>query len=283
MENYTTEEIKYPFIVFEAAENLYCVNSKYVSTIMQIPEFEQVPEAPPEITGLFLSRGETVTMVDLRKLLNKKTLEEEYQDFCGMMEERKQDHVEWVNALEHTAQTGDKFKLATDPHKCKLGKWYYSFKSDNQEVNFHLHKLEEPHCRLHEAALEVESCLQDCDNCKRPECLKKVLERVRQESMPQILGLLDQTKEIFRSTVYHEMVLVLNGEKKYGVVVDKVLAVEQLPILGEEEGHVLGMARLVANVRRSDKIQGIILELDIPALLEDVGNKMGISPHPATL
>lgn len=265
-----TEKINYPFIIFKAADNLYCVSSEYVSTIMQVPEYQQVPETLPEITGVFLYREETVSMVDLRKMMKKKSLEEEYQDFCVMLEERKKDHIEWVETLEHSAKTGEKFKLATDPHQCKLGKWYYSFKSDNQEVNFHLHKIEEPHARLHEAALDVENCLQDCDNCKREECLREILERLKKENMPQILGLLDETKDIFQSTVFHEMALVLNGQKKYAMIVDEVLAVEELPILGKDaKGHILG-TRFVKNVRKSDTVQGLILELDVPALLENL-------------
>lgn len=276
MKNEMTEEIKYPFIVFKAADNLYCVSSEYVSTIMQVPEYQQVPESIPEITGIFLNRDETVSMVDLRKLMKKKTLEEEYREFCEMMDERKKDHVEWVEALEHTAETGEKFTLATDPHQCKLGKWYYSFKSDNQEVNFHLHKIEEPHARLHEAALDVENCLQDCENCKRSECLKEVLGQVRHDNMPQILQLLDQTKDIFRSTIFHEMALVLNGQKKYAIIVDEVLSVETLPLLEKEtEGHMLGMTRMFSNVRRSETIEGLILELDVPALLGKLELSMG--------
>lgn len=278
MKNNVTEEIKYPFIVFKAANNFYCISSKYVSTIMQVPQYQQVPETIPEITGIFLNRGETVSMVDLRKLMNQKPLEDEYQDFCSMMEERKKDHVEWVEALEHSAESGEKFNLATDPHKCRLGKWYYSFQSDNQEVNFHLHKLENPHTRLHEAALEMENCSRDCENCTRSQCLKEILDRVKNENMPQILALLDQTKDVFRSTIYHEMALVLNGQKKYALIVDEVLAVENLPFAGkEEEDHILGMTSLVLNVRKSNTIQGLILELDVPAVLKLLVNKTDLN------
>lgn len=268
MENEITEEITYPFIIFKSADNLYCVSSEYVATIMQVPDYQQVPESIPEITGIFLNRDETVSMVDLRKMMKKKTLEEEYRDFCAMIDERKKDHVEWVETLEQSAKSGKKFMLATDPHKCRLGKWYYSFRSNNQEVNFHLHKIEDPHARLHQAALDVENCLQDCEGCRRSECLKEVLERVRNDNMPQILKLLDQTKDIFHSTVFHEMALVLNGQKKYAIIVDEVLAVETLPLLEKEtKGHRFGLTGMISNVRRSETIQGLILELDVPALL----------------
>lgn len=272
MEKEEEEEIVYPEIVFDVGGSLYCVNSRYISTIMQVPAYESVPAAPPEITGAFSHQGSTVTMLDFRRILHMNSLEDEYHAFCDMLDARKGDHIHWVEELERTVHEEEPFTLATDAHQCALGKWYYAFHSDNQEVMFHLHKIEEPHNKLHQAALEVKKCSQDCANCQRKECLKKILDRVRNECMPKILSLLEDTKEIFRSRIYHEMALVLNVDQYYGLIVDQVLSVENLIPVGDEAitAQVLGSTRFISRVLKSEKKPDMILELDIPNLLATI-------------
>lgn len=262
------EKISFPSIIFKVKGELYSINSEHVETILQLPQHEPVPDARPAITGVFMHRGHTVTMLDLRTVLEMPTLEQEYIEFCEMLEARKQDHIHWVEELERTAKAGEPFTLATDPHKCKLGRWYDHFECEIQEVNFHLRKIEAPHKRLHEAAVEVAGCSQDCPACSRAECLKNVLARVRGECMPKILKLLDETKDIFRTTVYHEMALVLRGERKLGIIVDEVIAVEDLVTAGDQSTvRAMRLSPCVAGVEKSEKQPDLILALDLEKII----------------
>lgn len=269
MENLEKDKIDYPFIVFNVAKTQFCVNSKHISSIMQLPEYESLPSSPQEIMGIFSYRGGHVTMLDLRSLLKKKTMEEEYREFCEMIDQRKQEHVRWVEELERTALSGETFTLATDSHKCALGKWYYAFRSDVLEVNFHLKKIEEPHDKLHNAAIDVANCSRECDACKREECLKQILDRVKGDCMPRILTLLEETKELFRNKVYHEMVLVMDGEPKIGLVVDSVDSVEDLKSVKKEgDNRELPLTQYIKDMKKSDKTDDIILELNIERVLQ---------------
>ena len=87
--------------------------------------------------------------------------------FEQMIDDRKQDHINWVNELERYMVEGGSFKLARDPHQCALGKWYDHFTTDNMSVTNLLKKIEEPHENLHKAADEAENCKKDCE--KLPE------------------------------------------------------------------------------------------------------------------
>ncbi|MFR3753730.1 MAG: hypothetical protein ACLTW9_18225 [Enterocloster sp.] len=70
-------------------------------------------------------------------------------------------------------------------------------------------------------------------------CRNHILEDVKQNYMPAILKLLDETKDVFRSSVYKEMVLLLDGTK-WGIVVDEIISVENLTVIEQKENHVVG-------------------------------------------
>lgn len=266
MEDNTVEVQEYPFIVFRIEKGTYCVNSKNISTIMQLPDYQVLPDAPVGITGIFAHRDDIIQMIDIRTAFHIPTLLQEYVDFVQMLDARKQDHIHWVAELERTIETGEKFTLATDPHKCAFGQWYDKYPFGNDAASRHLRKIEQPHRQLHEAADEAGNCARDCANCVRGECLQDILKHVKEESMPQILNLLEETKEIFRSTVYHEMVLVLE-DSGFGLVVDDVLSVENLKQVQTDSRPEVFDTPLIAGIRESLQTPGIILELNLAALM----------------
>lgn len=265
----TISKCAYPSIVIKIQGGLYSVNSKYISTILQLPGYETLPDAPPFITGIFYYRNEIVEMLDLRRVFGMPTLNQEYGGFADMLDARKQDHIHWVMELERTLESGEKFTMATDPHQCAFGKWYDSFHCDNNALAYHLKKIDEPHKRLHQAADETVKCKKQCDECIRDECLKAVLKRTKEQYMPLIVGLLDEAKSIFKSTVYHEMILVLSGGLRLGIVVDEVLSVEDLSKTREQEAlHRFHSSPYITGIEESRNMPGLILELDVPKIME---------------
>lgn len=260
------EVIIYPYIVFKAADRMFCASSEYIRIILQLPHYDKLPESPPYVTGIFPYMDGVVRMIDLRTVLGARPLKDEYGGFCDMIDTRKEDHIFWVEELERVLETGEEFTKATDPHKCALGKWYDQFSSDNEYVMAHLRKLNEPHIALHRAAEEAFECEKKCDSCEREECLNSILDKVKEVYVPKIMTLLDESKEIFKESIYHELVLVLNTEESLGLVVDEVVSVEMLESVQEDIGGMAG-ARYIKDVKRSEKLDDMILEIDIPTLL----------------
>lgn len=265
------EEIKYPYIVFKLQGTHYCISSKYITTLVQLPDYTKVPAAPANIVGVFRHRDTVIQMIDLRTTLGMEPLSKEYEAFTHMIDDRKDDHVHWVNELEKSALSGTPFTLSRDPHQCALGRWYYNFKTDNNMVAFHLKKIEEPHARLHEAADELSRCQQSCNSCERTECLKDIMKRVKEENMPLILNLLDETKKIFGSNIYREMVLLIAGTK-WGLVVDEVVGVQELSSIEQQENSILERQsmRYISDVKESGKKTDIIFELNMATLFEEM-------------
>lgn len=268
------DSVQCPSILFRLNGGLYCADSRYISTIMELPEYTVLPDAPPYISGIFPLRGGSVTMFDLRAALKLRSMAEEFKDFTAMLDARKQDHVNWVSALERSIETGEHFSLATDPHKCKLGKWYDSFKTNSSELSAHLTKFEEPHRRLHEVALRAEHCSEAPDRDSVSDCKKSVFEEARDEYMPKVLDVLESAKEIFRTREFHQMVLVFSGDTSLGMVVDEVLSVETVE--EEELGtqhQLMSQSPYIQRIVKSRSCDELILEINIPAVMrsgEDV-------------
>lgn len=274
-ENGRNGDIDFPSIIFRAGGGLYCLNSKYTTSILELPEHQNLPDTPDYITGIFPFRNGSVTMFDLRVALKQPALEEEFNAFAKMLDDRKQDHVFWVKALEESMETGKAFAFATDPHKCALGRWYDSFHSDSQVLTHHLDQLDEPHKKLHAAALRAKECEQRHDQCEQDRCLKEILRETEEEYMPRILNILEDAKEIFRSRLYHEMVLVLSGDTNLGIVVDEVLAVENID--EEQIGSEFGkwhFSPYISRVVRSESFSELILEVNYDEVVKAAEFKM---------
>lgn len=264
------EEIKYPYIVFKIADSLYCINSRYISTIVQLPHYDKIPAAPPNVKGMFRHRDKVIQMLDLRATFGFKTMTEECQEFESMIDARKQDHINWVNELERSIETGEPFKLAKDPHQCALGRWYDQFHTDNNAVRFHLRKIEEPHQRLHHAADDAAQCEEDCALNAVTDCQNQVLHCAKEECMPAILNLLDETKKIFSSSIYKEMVLLLDG-MKWGVVVDEIMGVQDLEVIDQRDRRrVVNQSSYILNVLEDQTHSSLIFELNVSTLFHQL-------------
>lgn len=263
------EKDAYPYVILNIDGGSYAINSRYIMSIMKLPKYNRIPGAPKGILGVIDFRGDAIPVIDMRIVFDMPSLAQEYEDFVNMLDERKQDHEYWVEELEKSLENGEKFKLATDPHKCKFGSWYYNFETDSQMIKFHLNKIEEPHRKLHEIAANLDRNIGGREKYKDEKVRNELLHQARDEYMPTIMGLLDETKEVFH-TSYTEMAIVMEKEgHKIAIVVDEVLSVENL-ISGVNVSDSLSFhhSEYICDVKQKEGDEDLILELNDDLLLD---------------
>ncbi len=265
------KSIHYPYIVFKIAGDVYCISSKHISTLEQMPEYSKMPAVPANVMGMFQYRDSAIQLLDLRTTLGMKSTAQEYEEFSAMIDLRKQDHIHWVQELERTSILEEPFVLGRNPHECAFGRWYDSFQTDNYTVALHLKSIDEPHKQLHAAADEIDKLQQNPKSQERDEAIKAIVERVKGEHMPTVLSLLEEMKEVFRTMVYREMVLLLDGTK-WGIVVDEVIAVDDLETIEWKEMKAMQdeAAYYIGGVKQSDKVKGIIFEVNVDTLFQEL-------------
>lgn len=218
-----TEEIYYPYITFKINSANYCISSQLVSSMTMLTEIISIPDSPEYILGLMRHKSGIVPMIDIRILLGMPSLETLYNDFVSRVDQRKTDHINWVNEFKRCVNEKEPFKLATDPHMCAFGKWFYAFKESENKVNtveVVLNKIETPHAQLHSLALVYANNSQD-----EEVCISAVKEAQRL-CYEIILPLLDELKEVFKHQ-YKSMAIILESDDKLqGITVDEVNSIK---------------------------------------------------------
>ena len=69
--------------------------------------------------------------------------------------QKELDHLKWVDALLLSIKEGRPFTEELDPTRCSFGQWFYSYDVDDQNLMNLLHRVEEPHKRLHQLGEEI--------------------------------------------------------------------------------------------------------------------------------
>ena len=267
------EDIDLPWIIFKVNKNTYAVNSTNVLSITNLEDdITAVPNIQSYIRGLIDFRGNMIPLIDLKKTFKEDSLEKIISDYSSMITARKHDHINWTNELDRCINNSEQFKLAVDPHECAFGKWYYDYKPENNVIAHHIKKIEEPHRLLHLAAAEYNNCNKDHANCDREECLKDVLERVKQEYMPEIIKILDSSINVYKNNLKELLIVVEYNGFKAGLIVDTVLSIEAIPtIFGQGNiNNEYYNTKLISSVGKTEKTQATVLMLDIEAVLSKI-------------
>ncbi len=262
-----------PLIVFKVGKMTCAVDGASVISIQRMEEFTLTPHTPDEIFGSINFRNHVISILDLRTVFGLPTRIKEYSDFIKMLDQRKQDHINWVNTLKESVRNNTRFPLATCPHQCAFGKWYDKYDHPNKKIMFHMERIREPHNKLHYAALDVAKIQEkDCPEDEKNEQIQEILRQVENEYMVTVVGLLDSAKTIFKD-IYQTMLIVLEDIQQIAIAVDEVVAVTNLEeVVVEKESLMYGS--MVQRFLKGKNDDDIIYHLNQEALFKRLMNNM---------
>ena len=121
-----------PWVILRLQDQPFAVSSINVREMVVMPQITSLPQVPPYIRGVINLRGKVLPVFDLRLGLGMSSLMDEVKDLINHLNQREEDHKNWLAELESSAKERREFNLATDPHKCAFGKWYDNFITDNR-------------------------------------------------------------------------------------------------------------------------------------------------------
>ena len=254
-----------PWIIFNLCQNKFAVCSDMVSGMTELPsEIVPVPTNNKALVGVGVIRGQIVPLINLREFFGMRSLDDEYEEFKEMLEQRKQEHINWSNELKRCVETGEKFTLATDPHECKFGKWIDAYSSNRNDLNAHVAHISKPHSKLHKIAEEIfRDDISDTDK-------EELLYEADIFYLPKILSLIDEAKELFKSNFRGIVLLVqpAGSEKMMGLICDEVYSVEEADIVFQ--GSVLRRiysSPYICGIAHTERVQGEIVMLDAKKMM----------------
>ncbi|MRR49434.1 MAG: hypothetical protein EG825_00740 [Rhodocyclaceae bacterium] len=97
----------------------------------------------------FVFEGEPIGYVSLWDALRQPSEYAEYEEMIASLPQRKQDHLDWMAALERSIHGSEPFSKARDPRACAFGKWYYGYTPKDRRLAMLLAQFERPHNQIH--------------------------------------------------------------------------------------------------------------------------------------
>lgn len=205
------------YIIFTIAQRDYALEVSHIDRIDQIPHLTPIPNAHPYIDGLMTYQNLTAKVINFRKMTNLQTHEDQMLELFNQV---IKDHQNWVVALETSLRDGVPFKLALDPHLCRLGKWIYSYQAHDPEVLAIIRALIPVHAQLHESGAKL---LQQCtgDTEATLECYRnEIVNGVFVDTMRLLGEMVRKSTEISSQT--QKLLIYRSGDGFFAIKVDAI-------------------------------------------------------------
>lgn len=254
------------FVVCSVNQQLLAVPVDTVREMVPLPRVVAVPKTPAHVRGVINLRGTVMPLFDLRCRLGFQSAIDERQGLTSMLKEREQDHLDWLSELESVVEEGREFNLATDPHQCAFGKWYYAYQGDaaarrHLYLDSVLKRFEEPHSSIHGVA---EKALALCDSGDQ-DAARALIQRARSTTLAELIELFKETYRVLDET-WRELVMVIgSGGRPAAMTVDTVEAVEKIARADGVSAVELGVGAddpLISAVGKRGADQTLVLLLD---------------------
>ncbi|AZZ96684.1 CZB domain-containing protein [Pseudoalteromonas sp. R3] len=179
-----------------------------------------LPNDNPSFMGVKDYMGTPTPIFDLGLILNNQSSYDINKSLVTMLQEREQDHKAWLAELERSIYNDQPFTQAKDPKQCAFGKWYYSFKTDNDDLRTLLARFEEPHNKLHALA---DKLLTINAKGNKDEALQ-LLEKEKSTTFMKLIRLFESARD--QIILDHKPIIVFttqDGQQPHiGLLVDQV-------------------------------------------------------------
>lgn len=169
--------------------------------------------------------GAALAFLPLWSRLGEHSSSHEFIQLAETLAARRQDHLDWMQALGQSLEMNVPFTKARDPGECAFGKWYKQFTTDNRRLRLLLLQFDEPHRRIHGLADQ----LLELKELGR---LDEAMARFREEergTLALLLSLFDRTAETLVQIRREIAVIVRHQGELYALGADAVQDIRHYP------------------------------------------------------
>lgn len=224
------------WIVLRIAGHDLGIATRYVREMFPLAQIHRPPGAPEGVRGLVRLRQQLLPAWDMRRVLGYKTLPEELAEFAAMFEQRKQDHVDWLEELRRSVEERRAFQKTTDPHACAFGRWYDAYKAPDSVLAIQLMKFDAPHKKIHALATTVRKLVDMGEHGRATAMIRDAWNN----ELATMLGIFDETLPMIRCLSKEIVLLASDGSCSMGLIVDDVTETCDLELMGREQADPWG-------------------------------------------
>lgn len=208
-------------MTFYIEDSLYAIPiENVVSLSKETDNIQELPVKSPGLIGVSHYQNQVVPVVDVSQRIGVKSGIEAKQGLIDTLTAREQDHIDWLDALEKSILTGEKFSKARDPHQCAFGKWFDAFDTRNEALQEIMAQFDSPHQQIHSLA---DKLLNMREKGEQEKALKE-LEFQRITTLRRLRSLFQHAREQLREMMRPILLYVTcNGTSPaYALLIDEV-------------------------------------------------------------
>lgn len=185
------------------------------------------------VADQLVALGRPWAYVSLWDRLGVASTYEPFAELHHMLRQRRQDHIDWLAALEQSITAGVPFTKARDPRACAFGRWYYSFQTEVSLLTLSLTSFNTPHVRIHALAevLLAQAAAGDLRGAQRR------LEEARSTILRDLLQMFDVALGV--ASALQRRVAVVVEHRGWGCAlgVDQVVNLLRVPAAQQQRGR----------------------------------------------
>ncbi len=212
------------YVIYKVSNNLYGMPVEIIRDMVVLPTVTPVPQSEEFIRGIINLRGKVIPVIDFRKRLGIKSLHDENMELIAQLKQREAEHREWIAELEACVKEDREFKLETDPHRCRFGRWFDSFQTDDLNLRGVLNQFRTPHKMIHELAGKV---MAKKNEGNIDEALNMIAD-AKTNVLSLMVELFKKTYDILESEFTELAIVIELDSGLQGIIVDKIISIQNI-------------------------------------------------------
>jgi chemotaxis signal transduction protein len=263
-------------VTFRIAKEEFAFNMEHVREILRVQTPNQVPDVPDYVLGVLTVRGQILPVIDLRRLLQQRSLADEFADSCRPFRE---EYDLWIGETEKLFSGGSQSKLDASVTE-RLRTWIAATNSSSEVLTEALAKARGANQKVIKQ-LQLRAKSEECgDRDGAHACEVEILAGARET----VAALRSFEQQIPRNIQEDQRIIVVDADGfLLGLVVDHVHEVLNVPrnliepppqITSSGGMELSGVAKLGDGTR-------LIMCLDVATLMKDqkLRDVQGASQH----
>ena len=263
-------------VTFRIAKEEFAFNMEHVREIQRVQTPNQVPDVPDYVLGVLTVRGQILPVIDLRRLLQQRSLADEFADSCRPFRE---EYDLWIGETEKLFSGGSQSKLDASVTE-RLRTWIAATNSSSEVLTEALAKARGANQKVIKQ-LQLRAKSEECgDRDGAHACEVEILAGARET----VAALRSFEQQIPRNIQEDQRIIVVDADGfLLGLVVDHVHEVLNVPrnliepppqITSSGGMELSGVAKLGDGTR-------LIMCLDVATLMKDqkLRDVQGASQH----
>jgi chemotaxis signal transduction protein len=251
-------------VTFRIAKEEFAFHMEHVREILRVETPNQVPDVPDYVLGVLTVRGRILPVIDLRRLLQQRSLADEFADSCRPLRE------EYEDALDRAAKIfAEGWQQRVEPTVClRLRQWLAETNSSSQSLMETLAQARGQN-EMVVKQLQLRMKYQEHGD---PEAARTCGEEVVSAGRKAVVALRQFEEQIAQNIQEDQRIIVVDAEGfVLGLVVDHVHEVLNVPkSLIEPPPRIASSGGMeLSGVAKLDDGARLIMLLDVASLMKD--------------